>query len=178
MSKAMKDDIKGHWRHVEEMTGQGFDYSFFDRDGFVYDTAPACRAVVAARLAFAGRELSFLKHLHTAFYKEGVDLTSGPDLLRLAVEIGFDEGQFADMFASETCSSALAEDFNNVLSNGIRAFPALLGGSDADNYMSITHGWRSFEELAPSLERLIKAESLPTGVMPGLSVNACKPDSS
>lgn len=176
MSSSMKENIKGHWRHVEEMTGQGFDYSFFDRKDFVYDTAPACRAIVAAREAFPGRDLAFLKHLHAAFYQGGIDLTSGPELLRLAIEFGFDEELFANMFEGKACSRVLADDFNHVLSNGIRAFPALLGGSDQDDYMSITHGWRSFDELTPSLERLLNTPSLPSGLMPGLSSASCSLD--
>ena len=60
-----------------------------------------------------------------------------------------------------------------VLENGIRAFPALLGGSSDKRFMSITHGYRRFEELQPSLERLLTAENLPEGMMPGLSGDGC-----
>jgi len=173
MDQGMKDGIKGHWRHVNERSGQNFDFSFFDRDGFVYDTGPACRAIVAMRSVAPGRELSFLKTLHEAFYAKGVDLTSGPELLRLAVEFGVEEELFAQSFAGEECSKELANDFNLVLNNGIRAFPALLGGSEADRFMAVTHGYRSFEELKPSLGRLISMQTLPNGLMPGVSANSC-----
>ena len=48
MTDKDKDYIRGAWAKVGEATGQPFDPSFFDRE-FVYDTEPACRAVVAAR---------------------------------------------------------------------------------------------------------------------------------
>ena len=35
MDQNMKEEIKGHWQHVFERSGQAFDFSFFDRDGFV-----------------------------------------------------------------------------------------------------------------------------------------------
>ena len=173
MDQGMKNDIKGHWGHVHERTGQSFDFSFFDRDGFVYDTGPACRAIVAMRRAAPGRELAFLKVLHEAFYAKGVDLTSGPELLRLAMEFGIEEERFAQSFAGEECSQELASDFKLVHDNGIRAFPALLGGSEADRFMAVTHGYRSFEELKQSLERLISADELPNGLMPGVPADAC-----
>jgi putative protein-disulfide isomerase len=176
MDQGMKEDIRGHWQHVSEQTGQEFDYSFFERDGFVYDTGPACRAVVAVRQISPGRELVFLKTLHEAFYKRGIDLTKGSELLRVAIEFGLDERVFSQYFSEEDCSRELVGDFNLVLNNGIRAFPALLGGTEVDGFMSITHGYRKYEELEPSLARLLSANILPKGLMPGLSTNYCSID--
>ena len=44
MDESDKSTIRSHWEHVNEASGQPFDYAFFDRDGFVYDTEPAARA--------------------------------------------------------------------------------------------------------------------------------------
>lgn len=173
MDAAMKSDIEEHWRHVHERTGQPFDFGFFERDGFVYDTGPACRAVVAVRRAAPGRELGFLKLLHEAFYVKGIDLTRGPELLRLAVEFGLKEAVFVQSFEGDDCSAALADDFNLAMSNGIRALPALLGGSEADRFMAMTHGYKGFEELQPSLDRLLTADVLPSGLMPGAPGGGC-----
>src|SRR3712207_8936900 len=41
--------FRSHWEHVAELTGQPFEFAFFDRQGFVYDTEPACRAVATVR---------------------------------------------------------------------------------------------------------------------------------
>jgi putative protein-disulfide isomerase len=58
-----KDYIREAWTRVGAASGQPFDLSFFDREGFVYDTEPACRAVVTARRL--GRRLPFrLVHCH------------------------------------------------------------------------------------------------------------------
>ncbi len=173
MDQGMKNDIESHWRHVNERSGQPFDHAFFDRQGFVYDTGPACRAVVAARRAEPGSELAFLKTLHEAFYKSGIDLTDGAELLQLAVDFGFTEQQFSRAFSGEACSAELANDFAVVLNNGIRAFPALLGGSDADRFIAITHGYKDFEELEPALERLACMQTLPNGLMPGAPGDHC-----
>ena len=44
-----REYIRSAWTNVGEASGQPFDFSFFDRDTFVYDTEPACRAVVVTR---------------------------------------------------------------------------------------------------------------------------------
>ena len=44
-----KDYIRGAWTRVGEASGQPFDFAFFEREGFIYDTEPACRAVVTMR---------------------------------------------------------------------------------------------------------------------------------
>ena len=169
---------KATGQHVFERTGQVFDFTFFDRDGFVYDTGPACRALVAARQSIPGSELDFLKILHESFYAHGVDLTSGSELLQLAIDFGFTSEQFSKSFAGEECSLALAGDFALTQANGIRAFPALLGGSEEDHFMSMTHGYKSFEEIKPSLDRLLSAKQLPNGLMPGAPGDSCAIDRS
>jgi len=41
--------IRDAWARVHAASGQPFDFSFHEREAFVYDTEPACRAVVAVR---------------------------------------------------------------------------------------------------------------------------------
>lgn len=167
LDEELKAELRAHWRRVEQTTGQTFDERFLEREGGIYDSAPACRAVVAARMAFAGRELGLLSHLQRAFYRHGRDLTRDEELIALADEGGLDRARFALAFNSRECADALAQDFTAVFANGIRAFPALIGGSDADRYMAVTHGWRSYEELRPTLHRLASLAELPQGFMPG-----------
>ena len=56
MDETSKVETRHHWEHVQEASGQPFDFGFFDREGFVYDTEPAARAVVVLRRA--GPELA------------------------------------------------------------------------------------------------------------------------
>lgn len=46
---AFRETIAGHWAHVAAESGLAFNESALAREGFVYDTEPACRAVVVAR---------------------------------------------------------------------------------------------------------------------------------
>jgi len=61
MTEAAKRTTREHWEHVHEASGQPFDFTFFEREGFVYDTEPAAKAVVVVgsvpgRGVGAGRE--------------------------------------------------------------------------------------------------------------------------
>ena len=44
-----KEMLRGHWRHVATASGLPFSETVLERDDFIYDTEPACRAVVTAR---------------------------------------------------------------------------------------------------------------------------------
>src|SRR5438034_10575944 len=50
MDENLKATLLTHWRHVEEASGLPFSNEALAHEGFVYNTEPACRAVVAARL--------------------------------------------------------------------------------------------------------------------------------
>ena len=126
LDEAGKGKIREHWRHVAELAGQPFDFGFFERDGFVYDTEPACRAAVAARRLTAKRAIDFLSHLHRGFYGRNEDITDRDTLLALAEDFGLDRGTFAAEFDSvETHEETLA-DFRITRKTGIDGYPALL----------------------------------------------------
>src|SRR5690606_33963766 len=90
-----KDYIREAWTRVKAASGQPFDFSFLEREGFVYDTEPACRAVVTMRLRQPSRALAFMERIQSAFYAENRDVTSREVLSDLAAEEGEDREAFA-----------------------------------------------------------------------------------
>ena len=59
--------IRSHWEHVAEATGQPFNYAFFDRQGFVLDTEPSCRATVTVRNIKPGSVWPFYESIHKGY---------------------------------------------------------------------------------------------------------------
>ena len=59
--------VRQHWEHVAERSGQPFDFGFFAREGFVYDTEPACRAVDVVRNRFPALALPAFARLQERF---------------------------------------------------------------------------------------------------------------
>ena len=90
-----KDYIRDAWTRVGAATGQPFDFAFLDREGFVYDTEPACRAVVTARRLLPRLALPFMGRISQAFYAENRDMTSADEIAEVAEEAGFDRDAFA-----------------------------------------------------------------------------------
>jgi putative protein-disulfide isomerase len=153
MDEAAKRMIREHWEHVHEASGQPFDHAFFEREGFVYDTEPACRAVVAVRRQDAGAALAFLKHLHHAFYAGNQDVTERETLGVLAAEFGLDREIFVKAFDDEETISETRRDFAIARRAGITGFPTLLAGSNDEGYAVVTPGYQSWQKV----ERLITA---------------------
>src|SRR5262245_61824267 len=98
MRQQDKDYIKSAWTQVNGATGQPFDFDFLDRESFVYDTEPACRAVVTARRLLPRMALPFMARISQAFYAENRDMTSADEIAGVAEEAGFERDTFAEAF--------------------------------------------------------------------------------
>jgi len=157
MRQEDKDYIKGAWTRVGAASGRPFDFSFFDRDGFVYDTEPACRAVVAARRLMPRIALPFMARVQQAFYAENRDVTAAEELAQVAEEAGFDRASFGEGFAAAETRNETFRDFMTAQSLGIHGFPTLIAGSEAKGYALLTNGFRQLEDLAEPLERWLAA---------------------
>jgi putative protein-disulfide isomerase len=75
MDEAARRTTREHWEHVHDASGQPFDFTFFEREGYVYDTEPSARAVVVVRKISMDRALDLLKRIQLAFYAYNRDVT-------------------------------------------------------------------------------------------------------
>lgn len=152
MTEADKDYIRGAWANVAKMSGKKFNQSFFEREGFVYDTEPACRAVLTMRIMEPDRALEFLEFVATAFYTEGRDTTKDDVLIDLAEEFGADRARFERGFKMPDVIEATARDFTSARQLGVQAFPTLMAGNDSIGYTLLSNGYIPFAELSDQLE--------------------------
>ncbi|NQV85185.1 MAG: DsbA family protein [Rhodospirillales bacterium] len=111
MNDNAKSEIRHHWESVHTASGQPFDFSFFDRDGFIYDTEPACRALVTVRFLEPKSSLDYLERLHRAFYAENRDITDKDVLAELAEAAGVDPAGFLEFFPTRKMIYLTASDF-------------------------------------------------------------------
>ena len=152
MNDGMKSEIKGHWEHVHQATGQPFDYAFFERDGFVYDTEPSCRAVVATRRLAPDLAFDFLKRVQEAFYAMNRDVTDLDVLADIAEETGIDRTAFTAEYTAGQTITETWRDFETSRTMGVTGFPTLLVGSDDGGYEVITAGYRPWESVRELIE--------------------------
>lgn len=151
MTDKDKSYVREHWKHVHEASGQPFDFTFFDRDDFVYDTEPAARAVVAVRELAPLSALPYLKFVQQAFYAEGRDVTDPDILANLAGDLGLDMDAVKARWKTEQAQEAAKTDFAITRKTGIRGFPAVLAGVEGESFKLVTTGYQSWEALEPAL---------------------------
>lgn len=145
----------GYWQAVNASTGQLFDFERGLPEGLVYDTEPACRALVTARQLDAASAWTLLKLVQQAFYTEGADVTQASVLVQLAEQAGIPRIEFAEAFDSQAMQEATAADFTWVQDLGIAGFPTLLAERDGQLAL-LTNGYQPLEVLAPLLGRWLE----------------------
>ena len=157
MDDRAKATIREHWVHVHERTGQPFDFGFFERPDFVYDTEPPCRAVVAVRRLDPASALPFLRTLQRRFYAENRDVTDAEVLTAAAGELGFDRTAFAEAFTDPATFEVTAWDFNTARRLGVTGFPTLVAQDDK-RAAYVTMGYQPWQDLAPVLRGWLAGE--------------------
>lgn len=146
--------ILQHWRTVSETTGQPFDFEKALPGGFLYNTEPACRALVVARQLDEARLFAFLDRLQQAFYQDALDITQPSTLRELAVQAGYDSEAFCDVFDAAETQAATQAEFAWVSNLAVRGFPTLLA-QHQQQYALIINGYQSYTALEPLLNRWI-----------------------
>ena len=154
MPAKARETLCGHWREVEEASGQPFDYGLAGREGFIYDTDPAARATVMVRRAHPDKALAFLGRAQRAFYAEGLDVTSPAVLADLAAEFGLEREGFAERLASEEIKQETWGDYAISQRAGVTGFPTLVAGPGEDGtYGAVTRGFQPGEVILPMINR-------------------------
>lgn len=132
MDEALKTTLLSHWRHVEEATGLPFSDEVLSHAGFIYNTEPACRAVVAARMLAPAATLQVFHAIQHAFYAEALNVTQGDVLARVAssalTNAGFqiDAETFEAKWAAAESIAATHDDFIQTQRWGVTGFPTLV----------------------------------------------------
>jgi len=161
MNDEMKAQIRHHWETVEERTGQPFDYRFFERDGFIYDTEPADRAIVVMRLLNPLVMLAYFNSVQRAFYAENRDVTKDEVLADIAAEHGLDRERFLKALATEQARIATRQDFETARDSSVTGFPTLYAGDTQSGYAMVTTGYRPLDGLPEILEEWLAMPQLP-----------------
>ena len=126
MRDADKAEVRQHWEHVRARSGQPFDFGFFEREGFVYDTEPPCRALILVRGTYPALAEPFLHRLQERFYALGEDVTDADLLADAAAEFGLDRGDFARHFAGDAARAASLDEWRATAGIGVTGYPTLL----------------------------------------------------
>jgi len=156
MTEQAKASTRTHWEHVHEASGQPFDFDFFDRQDFVYDTDPAAMATVLVRRRRPDLALAFLHRAQQAFYAENRDVTKPQVLADLAAEFGFEREAFAAGLAAEDLKHETWRDYATSQRAGVKGFPTLIAGPNVDGTFGlVTSGFQPAEAILPAIEQWV-----------------------
>jgi putative protein-disulfide isomerase len=155
MSDAFREMLRGHWDHVAQASGLPMTTRALDDAGFIYDTEPACRAVVTGRTLNSSRALALLKALQHAFYAEGRDITRARVLAEIAASCGYAHSDFLRDLESEEMRQDTREDFTTTQRLGVGGFPTLVLSHQEELYL-ITSGFASGEVLEERIDEILR----------------------
>lgn len=136
MTPQFTDFLRHHWQQVKDASGLPFNYSAWEHPNFVYDTEPACRAFVTARMIHPTlppmTNLALFGNLQQAFYAKGLNVTQGEVLANVAsqcltrMKYPTDERQFLLAWGSDQAKANTQAHFDQSGRWGITGFPSLV----------------------------------------------------
>ncbi len=154
----MADFIQGHWDEVSKRSGQPFAYDILKSEDFIYDTEPASRAVIVARMMNPAIEYDFFKAVQTAFYAQNKDTNKIETFLKIAEEFDLDLEFFEKLYNSDDSKSLTVADFQLSAKLGIKGFPALVLKLNGE-YIQIGNGYREAEFIENIIEEVFASRN-------------------
>jgi putative protein-disulfide isomerase len=148
-----KAKVREHWQHVIERTGQPFDFGFFEREGFVYDTERPSRAIAVVRRHYPALAMPFLGRLQERFYALGQDITDAAILREAAGEFGIDAEMFQTAFEAPATAAEIAAEWQQTAELGVTGYPTLLALQPGRPQV-VTIGWRPARDVLAALADL------------------------
>ncbi len=152
MTPKSREEILHHWRDVHRMTGQPFAFEGALPGGFVYDTEPPSRAVIAVAEINPEAIFPYFKSVQQAFYARGQDVTRPDTLADLSEQHNIEKTVFLDRFHSDDMREKTQTHFQIARQSGVRGFPTVVLQSGTTGTL-LTHGYRPFAELQPTIDQ-------------------------
>jgi putative protein-disulfide isomerase len=150
----LADFLKEHWEDVERASGQPFKTEILKEETYVYDTEPACRALVVVRQMKAEAALDFFRLIQEDFYSENKYLMEAEAFRSSVEEVGLDFGEFQDKFNSDQLKLDVKQDFYKASQLGVRSFPTILLLANGRTTI-IANGYSTAEEMTRKIESLL-----------------------
>jgi putative protein-disulfide isomerase len=151
VTATFRDEMLQHWRAAQQRSGQSFAFEGSLPDGFIYDTEPPSRAVVAMSQIQPVAVFPYFTAIQRAFYVGQRDVTHAETLAALAQEQGVDAAVFHSHFESDTAKRETQLHFRRSREAGVTGFPTVVLQSESE-FELLTTGYRPFAELQPMLD--------------------------
>lgn len=152
----MAEFLRSHWMEIGERTGQPFSFDILDDPDFIYDTEPASRAVVVARMMNPEIEYEFFKAVQHAFYAGNKNTNDVKTYVELAKQFELDPAEYEKIFTSEEAQLQTKSDFRLSSDMGIRGFPSMVLKMGT-KFVQIANGYQKAESIEEILQSQLSA---------------------
>lgn len=153
----MAASLAHHWQDVAERSGQPFDVGLLETRGWLYDTEPACKAVVVMRQLDETLAWPLFKRIQRLFYAEGIVPSGRTELEPVVLEFGVDAEAYWSLFESEIATKQTWQDFAQVHKWGIGGFPTVIHRNGDQGHV-VTRGYTNAERMLGVLDSLAPAD--------------------
>lgn len=154
LSDSSREEIFHHWHQVKETTGQKFSFEHALKEDFIYNTEPACRAVITAGLLDATKTFDYFTAIQAAFYTENQDVTELACLQQIVADCGLDAEEFERLFLDDKQSASAKKSFEFTQKVGVQGFPTLILNKQ-DQLHVITRGYQDYQGISASLDKFL-----------------------
>ncbi|MEC5218082.1 putative protein-disulfide isomerase [Actimicrobium sp. GrIS 1.19] len=171
MDEVMRTELMAHWQKVHDASGLAFSDQTVMQENFIYNTEPACRAVVAARQWAPDATMAVFQAIQQAFYVDGRDVTRAEVLAEVcskaltaagapidAAGAPIDAAAFAALWESDEIKQATHADFAQTRHWNITGFPTLVLERDGALDM-VTSGFTAMPKLVEQLQALVDRQT-------------------
>lgn len=151
ISEIERHDIFREWRQVHERSGQSFDFEHAAPAGFICNSDPPCRAVLAAASLDEGLVFPMIKAIQSTFFAKGRDVTKTEVLADIAAELGLSRDAFLKAFESDAIRSKTQAQFIQTRQMSVRGLPALIL-QQGDEMHHICNSWQPLAKIRSELD--------------------------
>ncbi len=154
MTVKMREEILHHWHEVHKMSAQEFNFENPMPEGFVYDTEPASRALVAFGKINTENTLALFHDIQHAFYIEHRDVTQQQVLVDLVSTFKINESDFLEHFLATETKQQTQQHFKNTRQAGVLGFPTLVFQHEKQHQF-LSRGYASYPQIKKQLDSLL-----------------------
>ncbi|EMY78724.1 thioredoxin [Leptospira weilii serovar Ranarum str. ICFT] len=146
--------LKHEWKDAESATKRPFRWGLLDGNDFLYDSFPACKAVISVQKINPEIAFDYLNALSESFHFENQDPTSFRTFVTLSEKFGISAEEFQSVF--ENTDTETRNDFYFGFSLGVSAFPSLIFSDGLESGI-LTRGFCTYEQVDSILKDYFRA---------------------
>jgi len=147
----LKEFLYDHWIDVQKASGQKFNFSILDKSDVLYDTEPACRAVIVANKLKPGVGYEYFKAVQESFYFHNNLPADIDTYIHIGERFGIDPKEFHQKFIDKQSKADAYSDFDLANTMGVKGFPSLIAKIDGKLYL-VTNGYKKGEDIIKLLK--------------------------